>query len=84
VPYPERVDRALTAILSSQAWNVHQRKWLKRIADQMKASTIVDREALDRSPFTDHGGFTRLNKIFGGKLEDVLGRIGEAVWKEGA
>ncbi len=84
VPYPERVDRALTAILSSQAWNVHQRKWLKRIADQMKASTIVDREALDRSPFTDHGGFTRLNKIFNGKLEDVLGRIGEAVWKEGA
>ena len=84
VPYEERVDRALTAILSAQAWDVHQRKWLKRIAEQMKATTVVDREALDRRPFSEHGGFTRLNKLFDGKLEDVLGRMGEAVWNQGA
>jgi type I restriction enzyme R subunit len=84
VPYEERVDRALTAILSSRSWDVHQRKWLKRIAEQMKATTVVDREALDRRPFSEHGGFKRLNKLFGGKLEDVLGRMREAVWKEGA
>ncbi|HJL18934.1 MAG TPA: type I restriction-modification enzyme R subunit C-terminal domain-containing protein [Sandaracinaceae bacterium LLY-WYZ-13_1] len=84
VPYEERVDRALTAILSSQPWDVHQRKWLKRIAEQMKATTVVDRDALDRRPFSEHGGFKRLNKLFDGKLEDVLARIGDAVWKEGA
>lgn len=84
VPYEERVDRALTGILSSRAWDVHQRKWLTRIAEQMKATTIVDRHALDTRPFAEHGGYKRLNKLFDGKLEDVLGELGDRVWKEGA
>ncbi|MCA9614672.1 MAG: type I restriction-modification system endonuclease, partial [Myxococcales bacterium] len=84
LPYGERVDRALTSILASRAWDVHQTKWLRRIAEQMKASTVVDQAALSDRPFLDAGGFPRLNKIFEGSLESVLQDLKERVWKEGA
>ena len=84
VPYGQRVDRALTSILASRAWDVHQTKWLRRIAEQMKVSTVVDQAALSDRPFLDAGGFPRLNKIFDGQLEAVLEDLKERVWKEGA
>ena len=43
---------------------------------------MVDREALDQEPFRADGGFARLNKVFGGTLENVLSDIGEEIWKK--
>lgn len=82
MPYEERVDRALARVMSSQAWSTPQKKWLARIGQQLKQETIVDREALDRGQFESFGGFKRLNKIFDGKLEHLLGEIQEEVWRD--
>ena len=82
VPYDERVDRALKAILGRHAWTAPQRKWLERIAKQLKAETVVDRAALDRGQFKSMGGFGRMNKVFDGRLEEVLGELSEALWEE--
>jgi type I restriction enzyme R subunit len=84
VPYPERVDRALARILGSRPWTDAQRKWLQRIGKQIKEETIVDREALDQGQFRTDGGFTRLNKVFDGKLEEILGDIQDALWQSAA
>ena len=35
-------------------------------------------------PFSADGGFARLNKVFGGKLETVLADINEEMWKKAA
>lgn len=82
VPYEQRVDRALRRILSSRPWTTPQKKWLERIGKQLKAETVVDREALDRGQFRAEGGFQRLNKIFGGKLEQVLADLHEEIWRD--
>ena len=80
--YDRRVDGALQKVLASQRWNPPQRKWLERIGKQLKVETIVDREALDRGEFKAQGGFNRLNKVFGGKLEQVLGDLREELWRD--
>lgn len=81
ISYTERVDRAMKKILASQSWTPPQRKWLERIGKQMKAETIVDREALDKGEFkTQGGGFERLNKVFGGDLENIVIQIHENIW----
>jgi len=82
--YEERVNDAMKRILKSKPWTSPQRKWLDRIGSQLKEETIVDREALDRGEFKSHGGFARLNKVFKGELEQILGEIQDQVWKEGA
>ncbi|KEF40793.1 MAG: restriction endonuclease subunit R [Cyanobium sp. CACIAM 14] len=84
VPYEQRVEKALQRILASKAWTTPQRQWLQRIANQTKAITIVDREALDDDALLfrrEGGGWPRLNKLFGGELETVLHRFQEAVWE---
>lgn len=84
VPYSQRVDRALAAILASRAWTDPQRKWLERIGQQLRTEVIVDRQALDRGQFKTMGGFARINKVFDGQLETVLGDLHEALWKPAA
>lgn len=81
VPYRERVAKAVQKILSSRPWTQPQRKWLERIGKQLEVETIVDREALDRGEFQAQGGFTRLNKIFDGHLEELLHELTDTIWQ---
>ncbi|HEY9899313.1 MAG TPA: type I restriction-modification system endonuclease [Pantanalinema sp.] len=82
VPYAERVERAVKKIVASRYWTEPQRKWLERIGSQLKQETIVDREALDRGQFKASGGFARIDKMFEGQLEMILGDLQEQVWKD--
>ena len=63
------------------AWTDPQKRWLRRIGEQVEKEIVVDREAIDREPFAADGGFTRLNKVFDGELEAVLTGINEEMWK---
>jgi type I restriction enzyme R subunit len=87
VPYEQRVDQALTKILSSRRWSTPQRQWLQRIASQTKANVIVDREALDDPDLIfrrEGGGFARLDRIFDGQLEEVLKTFNDQLWPQSA
>ncbi len=79
-PYNERVERAVKRVLASRAWSKPQRKWLELIGKQIAVETVVDREALDAEPFSDHGGFDHVNAVFEGKAEEVLASLRAAVW----
>lgn len=81
LPYDQRVERALAAILKKRAWTDPQRQWLKRIGEQLMKEIIVDRSALDDTPFKEHGGFNRLNRQFNGELETILTDINEEFWR---
>ena len=81
LPYEERVDRAMRTILSSQQWEPRQRQWLDRIGKQIKENVVIDRESFDAGALKQQGGFVRLNKVFDGKLEDIVRRIIDSVWQ---
>lgn len=82
IPFDLRVRAAMNRILAARPWTDVQKKWLKRIEEQITHEIIVDRAALDEDPFSKDGGFVRLNKIFGGQLESVLADINDEVWKK--
>jgi type I restriction enzyme R subunit len=85
IPFTERVDHALQSMLSSRNWTTPQREWLKKLAAQTKANRVVDRAALDEDYLifkTEGGGFIRLNKIFDGKLDQVLKHFNHSVWPQ--
>jgi type I restriction enzyme, R subunit len=87
VPYEQRVDRALQSILASKSWTTPQRQWLQKIAAQTKANLIVDRAALDDPDLVfkrEGGGFARLDRIFGGELQQVLDTFNESLWPPAA
>ncbi len=87
VPYSERVDHALQALLArppgGKPWTGPQRDWLKRIAAQTKANLLVDRDAMDDPDLLfkrEGGGFARLDKLFNGQLQPVLDAFNDALW----
>lgn len=84
IPYDERVKAAMKRILAKRDWTDPQRKWLQRIGEQVAREFIVDRAALDQEPFQKDGGFNRLNRIFEGQLEAILGDINEELWRKTA
>jgi type I restriction enzyme R subunit len=81
VPYGERVRRAIDTILQRRAWTDPQKRWLKRIGEQIEREIVVDRDALDEEPFRADGGFTVLDRRFDGRLEALLGDVQEEVWR---
>ncbi|MEW8030271.1 MAG: type I restriction-modification system endonuclease [Candidatus Thiodiazotropha sp.] len=84
MPFEDRVRAATQRILAKRAWSDPQRKWLKRIAEQIEREIVVDREALDNEPFQAHGGYRRLNRVFDGQLEAVLSDFNEELWRKTA
>ena len=89
LPYAERVDHALQDLLAKppagKPWTQPQRDWLRRIAAQTKANLLVDRDALDDPDLIfkrDGGGFARLDKLFNGQLQPVLGAFNDALWAD--
>ena len=84
IPFEDRVKAALQTILASRAWTEPQKRWLRRIGEQIVKELVVDREALDKEPFIADGGFDRINKVFGGELETILAGINEAMWNQAA
>ncbi len=87
VPYEQRVDRALQTILASKPWSNPQREWLKKIAAQTKANMIVDRAAIDDPDQVfkrDGGGFVRLDRVFDGRLQEVLDTFNDSLWSPAA
>jgi type I restriction enzyme R subunit len=84
-PWADRVQRAISRILRRPGWTPDQQRWLRRIGQQVAEIGVADREALDTGQFREAvGGFTRLNRIFGGGLEAILGDINEEAWKQSA
>jgi type I restriction enzyme R subunit len=87
VPYEQRVDDALQKVLGSRVWSTPQRQWLQKIAAQTKANMIVDRIALDDPDLIfkrEGGGFGRLDRIFDGRLQQVLESFNDALWQKPA
>lgn len=82
-PFPERVDRALKAILASSHLNAQEQAWLNLLAQQTKALGVVDTDVLNdpdlmfRSTF---GPLARQEKVLGGKLGDLLLAFNREVW----
>jgi type I restriction enzyme R subunit len=83
VSYEKRVDWALQQMLASRAWTGPQRQWLQRIAAQTRANRLVDREALDDPDLIfrrEGGGFSRLDRVFDGQLNQTLDTFNDLLW----
>ena len=84
LPLDQRVDSAISEVLGSQEWTGEQRRWLEIIGKQLKTEVLLDAEVFERGQFKRDGGFSRLNKVFGGRLSEVLRQIVDSMWRHAA
>jgi type I restriction enzyme R subunit len=84
VPYSERVNKRFEAWLlaqqnAGQTFTDEQLAWLTRIKDHLATSLTVTPDDFAFTPFVEHGGLGRAYDVFGGRLNDVLEELTEAL-----
>lgn len=86
VPFDQRVDAAVNRIVSTKnfLWTQPQRKWLERIAKQIKQEGVVDQNSLQAGAFAAAGGFATINKSFSGRLPELLENLHAEIWSDAA
>lgn len=85
IPWADRVRAAMDRIMKRGSWTQPQRKWLERIGKAVTQVGVVDRAVLDEEQFlVETGGFTKLNRVFDGKLDAILGDINDELWSKSA
>ncbi len=76
----ERVDAALTQVSLGRTFTPDQQQWLNRIREHLIVNLSIDKDDFDYIPtFEGAGGWGKANKVFDGKLEDLLRDINKAV-----
>lgn len=80
VSHEERIRKAVNSIRKMKSWNKAQQKWIDRFELQLMRESILKKEDLDDVPFSDAGGFTRLNKLFEDQLEEVISRLNQNLY----
>ncbi|MBI1814673.1 MAG: DEAD/DEAH box helicase family protein [Deltaproteobacteria bacterium] len=76
----ERVDRALAQINAGQQFTDEQRQWLDRIRAHLIENLTIAPDDFQIVPvFTREGGWRPANRAFGGKLEELLHKVNEAI-----
>lgn len=82
IDHEERIRNAMKKVKGLQKWNKVQTQWLDRIEKQLLKESIIDKESFDTGAFQTSGGFERINKHFGGKLEELIKTINENLYDE--
>jgi len=76
----ERVAHAFDKLTAGKTFTEAQQAWLDRIRAHLIENLSIDREDFDELPvFTRHGGWTKADQDFEGKLVQFLREVNEAI-----
>ena len=80
INHDERIRNAVSKVKSLRTWNKVQLTWIERFEKQLLQEEVIQIEDLNSDPFSDAGGFNRLDKIFNHELTFVLDTINENLY----
>jgi type I restriction enzyme, R subunit len=76
----QRVNRAMMKITGGKGFTDEQMQWLERIREHLIENLSVDQSDFDALPiFNRYGGWARANRVFEGKLPDLLKQFNEGI-----
>jgi type I restriction enzyme, R subunit len=76
----ERVKLAMAKMIAGKAFTPEQIQWLDRIEAHLVENLTIDKDDFDALPvFTLAGGWGRANRVFEGKLPQVISQLNEAI-----
>ena len=84
-PYSETVRRNFQNWImtrhsgSGEKFSEEQMDWLRMIRDHVIDSFHLERDDLEMAPFDGKGGMGQMYKLFGGRMDDVIDELNEAL-----
>lgn len=76
----ERAAKAIADVSHGKTFTPEQQQWLDRIRASLVENLSIDRDDFDVLPTLEGaGGWGKANKVFGGKLEDLIKELNKAI-----
>ena len=79
----ERIKRGVEKLRKKHNFTKMQLDWLTRMEKTLIAEAVIDRDVFDTGAFKSQGGFTRIDKVFAGKLSDYLQELNTYIYDDG-
>ena len=83
ISHEQRVKHAFAKLRLSHNFNKNQLDWLKRIEKVLLEESVLDEQIFEVGAFRNAGGFSNINRRFGGKLQDIITEINEYMYEDG-
>lgn len=81
ISHEERIRKAVEKVRAMRNWNKIQQKWIDRFEKQLLEENVLQHEDLNQAPFTENGGFDRLNKVFEEQLDQLIKQLNENLYQ---
>lgn len=78
IDHEERIKQAMQKIYNQKQWPPLQKKWLQRIEKQLLKESVLHPQpevVFNEDPYSEHGGYEKINKIFKGELPGIVREI---------
>lgn len=83
VGHEQRVKHAFAKLRMNHEFNKTQLEWLKRIEKVLLEENVLDEEIFEVGAFKNAGGFTIIDRRFGGKLREIMTELNEYLYDDG-
>jgi type I restriction enzyme R subunit len=83
--HEDKINRAVNRLKAVHDFSSTELKWLDRIEKFLRRESLINPAVFDEtgSHFKDAGGFKRIDKVFGGKLANILDELNRYLYDDG-
>lgn len=83
ISHEARIRRAVDKLKKAHTFSAMEQKWIGHIEQYLMHDDIFNKEVFDEDVrFKDQGGFTRINKIFNNKLDNIVQELNEYLYDD--
>lgn len=83
VSHETRVKNAFAKLKINHSFNKTQIDWLNRIEKVLLDETVLDDQIFEVGAFKNAGGFTIIDRRFGGKLREIITELNNYLYEDG-
>lgn len=83
ISHETRVKNAFAKLRLNHNFNKTQLDWLSRIEKVMLEETVLDKQIFEIGAFKNAGGFTIIDRRFGGKLNEIIVELNKYLYEDG-
>lgn len=83
ISHETRVKNAFTKLRLNHNFNKNQLDWLNRIEKVLLEETVLDEQIFEVGAFKNAGGFTIIDRRFGGKLREIITELNQYLYDDG-
>ena len=84
ISHEARIRKVVDRLRKAHTFTMQEQNWIKRMEDYLLNESVLNVQVFDEDGrFKSQGGFAKINKVFGNKLESVVIELNEYLYDDG-